>query len=202
MYQYCKEVGPRTADQIYEIWNCTVFVTLVFRRKSKLCIIYVPTIHRLKLIFMNNRHIHLSNFLIKLKIGIFAHLSLSIFLYPHPSIQKVLIYKESSENALNVCGYKNWIKVWGVCELWKNNILILLISTQKLYFGDDDAIYDVIIQEPVWKWRHNYRHRISRDPFAKWHTQPFSFLDKPTGPILPFVVLALWNLLNRFLNSL
>ena len=64
---------------------------------------------------------------------------------PHPSIQKVLIYKEFSENALNVCGYKNWIGGWGVCELWKNNILILLISTQKLYFGDDDAIYDVII---------------------------------------------------------
>ena len=126
------------------MWNCIIFVTLVFRRKSKLCIIYVPTIHRLKLIFMNNRHIHLSNFLIKLKIGIFAHLSLtSIFLYPHPSIQKVLIYKKSSENALNVCGYKNWIKVWGVCELWKNNILILLISTQKLYFGDNDAIYNI-----------------------------------------------------------
>ena len=25
------------------------------------------------------------------------------------------------------------------------NILILLILTQKLYFGDDDAIYDIII---------------------------------------------------------
>ena len=49
----------------------------------------------------------------------------------------------------------------------KNNVLILLISTQKLYFCDDDAIYDVIIQEPVWKWRHNYRHEISRDPFAE-----------------------------------
>ena len=31
----------------------------------------------------------------------------------------------------------------------KNNILILLISTQKLYFGDDDAIHNVIIKEPV-----------------------------------------------------
>ena len=48
-----------------------------------------------------------------------------------------------------MCGYNYWIGVWGVCELWKNNILILLISSQKLYFGDDDAIYDVIIQEPV-----------------------------------------------------
>ena len=27
-------------------------------------------------------------------------------------------------------------------------LLISIISSQKLYFGDDDAIYDVIIQEP------------------------------------------------------
>ena len=45
------------------------------------------------------------------------------------------------------CGYKNWIGGWGLCELWKkNSLLILLISTQNLYFVDDDAIYDVIIQ--------------------------------------------------------
>ena len=31
------EIGP-VADQIYEIGNCIIFVTLVFRRKSKLCI--------------------------------------------------------------------------------------------------------------------------------------------------------------------
>ena len=74
------------------------------------------------------------------------------------------MYKESSENALNICGYKNWIKGWGVCELWKNNILILLISKN---FGNDDTIYEVIIQEPVWKWRDNYRRGISRDPFAE-----------------------------------
>ena len=36
-----------------------------------------------------------------------------------------------------------------------------------LYFGDDDAIYDVIIQEPICKWRHNYIHEISRNPFAE-----------------------------------
>ena len=48
-----------------------------------------------------------------------------------------------------------------------NNVVILLISSQKLYFSDDDAIYDLIIQEPVWKWRHNYRYKISRDPFAE-----------------------------------
>ena len=37
----------------------------------------------------------------------------------------------------------------GVYMNYENNVLILLISSQKLYFGDDDAIYDVIIQEPV-----------------------------------------------------
>ena len=31
------------------------------------------------------------------------------------------------------------------------NMLILLISTQKSYFCDEDAIYDVIMQEPVRK---------------------------------------------------
>ena len=66
-----------------------------------------------------------------------------------------------------MCGFQNWIGGWGICELWKNNVLILLISSQKLYFVDDDAIYDVIIQEPVWKWRHNYRYEFSRDPFAE-----------------------------------
>ena len=65
------------------------------------------------------------------------------------------------------CGYKSWIGGWGVCKLWKNNRLILLISIQNLYFGDGDAIYDVIIEEPVWKWRHIYKHEISRDPFAE-----------------------------------
>ena len=39
---------------------------------------------------------------------------------------------------------------------------------KKLYFGDDDVnIYDVIIEEPVWKWSHNYGHEISIDPFAE-----------------------------------
>ena len=89
------------------------------------------------------------------------------FLYPLPSIQKVLICKESSENAMKDCGHKNWIEGWGVFKIWKNNILILLILIQKLYFVDDDAMYDVIIQEPVWKWRHYNRHEISRDSFAE-----------------------------------
>ena len=39
--------------------------------------------------------------------------------------------------------------------IMKNNIVILLISKQKLYFGDYDAIYDVIIQYPLW-----YSHEI------------------------------------------
>ena len=31
----------------------------------------------------------------------------------------------------------------------KKGMLICLISTQNLYFGDDDTIYDVILQEPA-----------------------------------------------------
>ena len=55
-----------------------------------------------------------------------------------------------------------------ICELWKKNIILILqISTQKMYFGDNDAINDVIIHEPVWKRRHNYIHEIRRDPFAE-----------------------------------
>ena len=66
-----------------------------------------------------------------------------------------------------MCDYQNWIGGMGVCELWKNNVLVLLISSQKLYFGDNVAIYDVIIQKLVWKWRNNYKHEISKNPFAK-----------------------------------
>ena len=85
----------------------------------------------------------------------FAHLSSSIFLYPHPSIQKVLIYTESSENALNVCGYKNWI--------------------------DNDVISTYMKSAGI--------NLLNKYTFR--HTQPFSFLHKSTGPILPFVYLAL-----------
>ena len=55
----------------------------------------------------------------------------------------------------------------GVCENWENDMLILLISTQRSYFCDNDAIYDVIMQEPVRKWRHNHRHKINRNSFAE-----------------------------------
>ena len=66
-----------------------------------------------------------------------------------------------------MCGNKNGSEVGAYVNYEKKNVLILLISSQKLYFGDDDAIYDLIIQEPVCKWCHNYKHEISRDPFAK-----------------------------------
>ena len=35
---------------------------------------------------------------------------------------------------------------------------------QMLYFIDDDAIYDVTMEEPGGKWRHIYGHEIIRDP--------------------------------------
>ena len=69
--------------------------------------------------------------------GIFAHVPLSIFLYSHPSIHKDLINKECSDYLV------------GAHLNYEKNILILLILLQQLYFVDDDAIYDIIIQEPV-----------------------------------------------------
>ena len=56
-------------------------------------------------------------------------------------------------------------KIWG-----QGKFLCLphpVLSTQKSYFCDNDAIYDVIMQEPVYKWRHNHRHKISKDSFAE-----------------------------------
>ena len=72
-------------------------------------------------------------------------------------------------------------------------MLILRISTKKSYFCDNDAIYDVIIQEPVSKWRHNHRHKISRDSFAELPLFKTFSLEKP---ILPFVALALFSIYN------
>ena len=74
-------------------------------------------------------------------------------------------------------GYKNWIGGWGVCELCKNNVLSLLISTQKLYFGDNDAISDVITTDMISAGIHLLNYLSLR------HIQLFSFLDLSTGPI-------------------
>ena len=40
----------------------------------------------------------------------------------------------------------------------------IFCPTQKLHFGDDDAIHDVKIQVAVWKCRHKYRHE---NPYAE-----------------------------------
>ena len=72
----------------------------------------------------------------------------------------------------------------------KNNVLILLISSQKLYFGDDDTIdefknlfeNDVITTD----LKSAAIHLLNQFSFR--HTQPFSsFIDKSTGPILLFL---------------
>ena len=76
---------------------------------------------------------------------------------PSIKFRKNFFFKRSKR-----LGYENWIGGWGVCDLWKNNVLILLISSQELFSVDDDAIHDVIIQEHVWKWCHNYMSSINR----------------------------------------
>ena len=65
-------------------------------------------------------------------------------------------------------------------------MLIYLISSQKSYFCDNDAIYDVIMmQVSVRKWRHNKRHQINRENLLNYQsfilTHPFSFLDNRQG---------------------
>ena len=74
------------------------------------------------------------------------------------------MYDESSKIALNVCSNKHWI-------------------------GDDNAIYDVIIQAQVLQvlqLRHKKRHEIGMDQFDQsfQHMQPFSCI------ILPFLFLG------------
>ena len=82
--------------------------------------------------------------------------------------------KDSSENALNVCGNKNWIRGWGVCELCKNNILSLLFSTQKLYFGDNDAVHDQFENDIITTdLKSAGIHLLNYYSFR--HTQQFSF---------------------------
>ena len=47
---------------------------------------------------------------------------------------KKMVYEESSYNAQNVFSNRLWIGGW---DVWENNMLNMLISTQKLYFCDD-----------------------------------------------------------------
>ena len=49
----------------------------------------------------------------------------------------------------------------------KNHANLANFNT-KSYFCVNDAIYDVIMQEPPGKWRHNTGHEISRDSFDEF----------------------------------
>ena len=77
----------------------------------------------------------------------------------------------------------------------KNSILIFIISTWKLYVGDDDTIYDAIIktkfENDVIPSDMKSAGIHSLNCYSFRHLKPFSFLDKSTESILPFVVLAL-----------
>ena len=69
--------------------------------------------------------------------------------------------------------------------------------TQKLYFYDNDAICDVIMQESVRNGRHNNRHETRMDSLFElpvFYTNSTIFiLDESTGAILPFVALPLFR---------
>ena len=74
-------------------------------------------------------------------------------------------------------------------------MLILLISTQKSYFCDNDTTYDVIMEELVRNDVITTDIKSAGIHLLNCHflrpSQLFSFLEKSTGPILPFVALAL-----------
>ena len=68
-----------------------------------------------------------------------------------------------------------------MCWIWENSMIILLISTQKSYFCNDNAIYEFIMKNRLEnrKWRHNQRHKTGRDSFAElslFKTYPISFI--------------------------
>ena len=83
-----------------------------------------------------------------------------------PRSKKEMIYKEFFKRSKRVWLQKLDRRL-GRMWIMKNNVSMLLISSQNLYFVDDDAIYEVIFQGPVCKWRHIYRHKISMDTFAE-----------------------------------
>ena len=71
---------------------------------------------------------------------------------------------------------------------------ILLISTQNVCFGDDGAIYDATMQVPV-----RNEVIITDKKSVYWFISLLDILNhfyvftNLTGPILPFVVLALYG---------
>ena len=76
-------------------------------------------------------------------------------------------------------------------------MLILPISTQKSYFCDNDAIYDVIMQENDVKTTDikSAGIHLLNDHFIR-PSQSSSFFNKSTGSYLLFVALALCFLIN------
>ena len=124
---------------------------------------------------------------------------------PTPQSKNFWFKKNYLKPALNVCSNKNWIGGSGVCDIWENSMIILLILIQKSYFFDNDAFFDVMIQEPDRKWRQNTTDLKSAgiyllNYYSLRPSQPFSFVDKSTGPHLPFLALALYFDLKQVLK--
>ena len=55
------------------------------------------------------------------------------------------------KNASNVCCNNHLIVGWGVCEIWKKIFKFGKFQHKSCIFGDDDAIYDDIMQALVWR---------------------------------------------------
>ena len=74
--------------------------------------------------------------------------------------------------------------------------------TQKSYFCDNDAIYDVIMHEPVRKWRHNHRYefRDSFDELLLFETYSIIFIFKQID-MANFAVHAPGSLILNYLEQ-
>ena len=179
-------IGP-DADQIYEIWNLTIFLIWIIRGMSKLCT-YTKHSFWQGQICLNNRHMHLFKFNWHFCTPIMVNISIPPPLDPKFFYAQRIFFKRSKRVVTKIGS-----EVGAYVNYKKNNLLISLISSQKLYFGHDDAIYNLkkLFENDVIStdMKSAGIHLLNQYSFR--HTQPFSFLDKSTGPILPFVVLAL-----------
>ena len=137
------------------------FVKWIYRGEHKLCIY---TNH---LSWMINLYKHLYNFIIKLTIDMLHTFHCQYFCGPTPWSKTFLYVKNYFKSFWTSVVTKSiGSKFWAYVKYEKNNILLSLILSQNLHFGNDDAIYDVIMREPLWKWGQNCIHEIGRDPLT------------------------------------
>ena len=136
-----------------------VFFLLNGYLEESINFVYIPNIYH-----EINLYNHLYNFIIKLTIDILHTFYCQYFCGPTPWSKTFLYVKNYSKSFWTSVVTKSiGSKFWAYVKYEKNNILLSLILSQNLHFGNDDAIYDVIMREPLWKWGQNSIHEMKRD---------------------------------------